>query len=187
MRHKYATRAIVLARHPAGEANATLTLLTRELGVVRARAQGVRRSGAKLAAALATFSESDVVLVRGAEGWRLSGAVLAEHWFAKVGSADARALASRFVGLLLRLAPVDAAEPALFPLMEELLGALASAPPESYDAIECLAALRLLAALGFDAGALPAGGFSPNALTEVAGDRRAFIARVNHGIEASGL
>jgi len=51
MRHKYETRGIVLSRSPLGEANAFVTLLTPELGLVRARAQGVRRSGAKLSAA----------------------------------------------------------------------------------------------------------------------------------------
>ena len=186
MRHKYATRALVLARSPLGEANALLTLLTREVGIVRARAQSVRRSGAKLSAALATFSESDVVLVRGREGWRLSGAVLGEAHFRALREA-ARAIAVRFVGLVVRLAPSDTPEPALFALVEQAFIALAHAPPTQYDAIECLAALRLLALLGFDAGAIPEGGFSDDALAEVAAHRRAFIARVNRGIEASGL
>ncbi|MDE1919605.1 MAG: recombination protein O N-terminal domain-containing protein, partial [Patescibacteria group bacterium] len=90
MRHKYETRGIVLSRAPAGETNALVTLLTPGLGIVRARAQGLRRSGAKLAAALATFAESEVVLVRGREGWRVTGAVLEENWFMKMGHADAR-------------------------------------------------------------------------------------------------
>ena len=42
-----------------------VTLLTPELGLVRARAEGVRRSGAKLAHALQTLHASDVILVRG--------------------------------------------------------------------------------------------------------------------------
>ena len=48
---------MVLSRAPKGEANASIVLLTQDIGLVRARAQGVRRSGAKLAAALATFAE----------------------------------------------------------------------------------------------------------------------------------
>mgnify|MGYP001567250827 CR=1 FL=1 len=76
MRYKYETRGIVLSRAPSGEANAFITLITPELGLVRARAQGVRKPGAKLAAALATFAESSLVLVRGKEDWRIAGAVL---------------------------------------------------------------------------------------------------------------
>ena len=76
MRHKYETRAVVLFRSPVGETSAFVVLLTSELGLVRTLSQGVRKSGAKLAHALTTFAESDVVLVRGKDGWRLSGAVL---------------------------------------------------------------------------------------------------------------
>src|SRR3989338_9216530 len=95
MRHKYETRGIVLSRSSLGEANAFITLLTPELGLVRARAQGLRRSGAKLAAALPTLAESSVVLVRGRDGWRLAGAVLEENWFARIQRAAARARAAR--------------------------------------------------------------------------------------------
>ena len=84
MRHKYDTRGIVLSRLPLGEANAFITLLTPELGLVRVRAQGIRMPGAKLASALATFAESSLVLVRGREGWRLAGAVLEENWFKRL-------------------------------------------------------------------------------------------------------
>lgn len=186
MRHKYSTRAFVLARHPLGEANALLTLLTHEVGVIRVRAQGLRKSGAKLSAALATFAVSDVVVLRGAEGWRLSGAVLVES-FARRLPPEARAVAARFVGLLLRLAPIDSAEPTLFPLVEEFFAALLSAPQEAYRAIECLAALRLLASLGLLAGELPPDGYAAETLALVEQNRRAYVARVNHGLEASGL
>src|SRR3989344_8524709 len=81
MQHKYLTRAIVLGRYPVKEAGSTVVLLTQDLGLVRARAEGLRRSGAKLAHALQTLSEVDATLLRGKEGWRLSGAMLIEPWF----------------------------------------------------------------------------------------------------------
>src|SRR5487761_2292548 len=118
MRHKYETRGIVLARSPLGEANAFVTVLTPELGLVRARAQGVRKSGAKLAAALATFAESSLVLVRGKEGWRVAGAVLEENWFMRIERAAARAAAARVSGLLTRLVAGEAHDPALYPVMK---------------------------------------------------------------------
>ncbi|MDE1944540.1 MAG: recombination protein O N-terminal domain-containing protein, partial [Patescibacteria group bacterium] len=88
MRHKYSTRGIVLGRAPFGEAHARLSIVTDDLGVVHAYAAGLRRQESKLAHALATFCESDVVLVAGAEGWRLAGAVLAENWFARLASSE---------------------------------------------------------------------------------------------------
>src|SRR3989344_3293576 len=100
MRHKYETRGIVLSRSPLGEANSFVTLLTPDLGLVRARAQGLRRSGAKLAAALATFAESEIVLLRGKEHWRIAGAVLEENWFSRIQGAGPRVKAARACGLL---------------------------------------------------------------------------------------
>ncbi|KKW40597.1 MAG: repair protein RecO protein [Parcubacteria group bacterium GW2011_GWB1_55_9] len=67
MRHKYETRGIVLSRTPLGEANALITLLTPDLGFVHARAQGLRRPGAKLAAALATFAGRELPGARARE------------------------------------------------------------------------------------------------------------------------
>ena len=51
----------MLARTPLAEASASLLLLTEEFGLARARAQGVRKPGAKMAGALATLAESDVI------------------------------------------------------------------------------------------------------------------------------
>ncbi|NNM83868.1 hypothetical protein HKL94_01445 [Candidatus Parcubacteria bacterium] len=189
MRHKYETHGIVLARSPLGEANILITLLTPDLGLVRARAQGLRQSGAKLAAALVTFAESEVVLVRGKEGWRLAGAVLEQNWFVSLQHASSRARAARVCHLLLRLVAGETHDPALFSVVKEFLHALAVLPEDTHEAAEMLAALRLLAALGLDAGEIPSGApeSSPELLALVARDRMKYITRINHGITASGL
>ncbi|HQT82588.1 MAG TPA: recombination protein O N-terminal domain-containing protein [Candidatus Paceibacterota bacterium] len=189
MRHKYETRGIVLARSPLGEANAYVTVLTPELGLVRARAQGVRRSGAKLAASLATFAESSLVLVRGKEGWRVAGAVLETNWLTRIERAAARAAAARVSGLLVRLVAGEVHDPALFAITTGFFGALATLPEDSYEAAEALAALRVLAVLGLDAGEIPgeAAAFTPEVLAPVRAARAEYVARINHGIAASGL
>lgn len=188
MRHRYETRGIVLSRTPSGEANAHLTIITPGLGLVRARAQGVRRQGAKLSAALATFAESSLVLVRGKEEWRLAGAVLEKNWFALMNSA-AHPAAGRTSGLLLRLAAREARDPELFPILAGFFNALAELPEDTHEAAEALAVLRLLRALGFDAGEIPCASpaFAPSALAEVMSARADYVARINRGIAASGL
>lgn len=188
MRHKYETRAIVLARAPAGEQTAQVTLLTHELGLVRARAQSLRRSGARLAAALTTYAESDVVLVRGKGEWRVAGAVLAENWFRRLPP-PSRERAARTNGLLLRLVAGEARDTELYPVVTGYLRALATLPEDAQEGAEALAALYLLRALGLDAGALPgaSGDFSPELVGQVAEMRAAYVARVNEGIGASGL
>ncbi|MBU6214831.1 recombination protein O N-terminal domain-containing protein [Patescibacteria group bacterium] len=189
MHHRYETRALVLARTPLGEANALITLITSGLGLVRARAQGVRRSGAKLAPALTTFAESSVLLVRGKEGWRIAGAVLEERWLLRLERLQARAIATRIAGLLVRLVADEVREPDIFPLVQGFFTALATLPEKDYEAAEILAALRLLAVLGFDAGEIPGAiaDFSPGPLAAVSEERAGSIARVNRGIAVSGL
>ena len=181
MRHKYATDAIVLSRTPVGEAAILVTLLTSELGLIRARAEGLRRPGAKLAHALQTLNESEVTLVRGKEGWRLSGALLERAWFRDL-TRPARSRAGRVAGLLLRLVHGEVSDPALHAFLRDFIAALPGQGEEEQDASECIAALRLLFLLGLDAGPIPeVQGPLPPSL------RREIIARINQGLVASGL
>ena len=186
MRHKYETRGIVLARSPAGEANAFVTILTSDIGLVHARAQGIRRPGAKLAAALATFAESELVLVRGKESWRVTGAVLKENWFLCMRRAASRARAARISSLFLRLVAGETHDDALFPIINEFFRTLAFTPEDKHEAAEIFAALRMLAALGLDAGKIPEG-TSAEPLAEIMKNRKSYITRINRGITASGL
>lgn len=188
MRHKYATPGIVLARTSLGEASVSLSLLTSELGLVRARVQGLRRSGAKLQSALQTFSEFDAVLVRGKEGWRISGAVPATNWF-RMLSIPARKRVARIGTLLLRLVHGEVHDPRLFDTFSDFVTTLGALSEDEQETAECLVVLRLLHVLGHDAGAIPGSlkGYEKLVLEEVRTARKALIARVNHGIAASGL
>ncbi len=189
MRHKYETRGIVLSRSSVGEASSFVILLTPELGLVRALAQSVRSTGAKLAHALTTFSESEVVLVRGKDGWRLSGAVLEENWFKKIGDADRRRRSARVSGLLLRLVAGETNEVGLYEIMKNFFEALSIQPARPFgrpdagdegEGLEILTDIKILASLGLDAGEIPS-------LSEISKDRSSYISRINRGIEASGL
>ncbi len=57
-----------------GEANKMLTIYTREMGLVRAVAQGIRLHKSKLRFTLQDFSYVNVDLVRGKELWRVTSA-----------------------------------------------------------------------------------------------------------------
>jgi recombinational DNA repair protein (RecF pathway) len=197
MRHKYASPAIVLSRTPLSEASALITLLTSEVGLVRARAQGVRKPGAKMASALQTFVECDVTLLRGKEGWRLAGALHTNDWFAKL-ERPARLRAGRIANLLLRLVHDETSDSAsneiFFNIFREFLSALSQTngplDETEQDAAECLAALRILHALGVDAGDVPGtvtGNYTSEILEQVADNRADLILRINRGIAASGL
>jgi hypothetical protein len=204
MRHKYTTSAIVLARTPLAEASAVVTLLTPEVGLIRARAQGVRKPGAKMASALQTLVESEVMLVRGKDGWRLAGALHTNDWFGRLKERAARKRAARIAGLLQRLVHTDMLEvhgdaletsQTLYHIFMQFLEALTQISlldPEELiaDAAEILAALRILHMLGVDAGDIPGditGGFASEFLQDITAERQQYLSRVNHGIAASGL
>lgn len=183
MRHKYVTTALVLARTPLKESAALVTLLTEEFGLVRARAEGLRKPGAKLAHALQTLDRCEVTLVRGKEGWRLSGAILEDSWFKRLKRSE-RLRAGRVAGLLLRLVHGEANDPSLFVVFTEFLETLPDLSEEAQDTAEIMTALRVLYVLGLDVGVLAQVGIYEPLLPE---KRRELVMRVNRGIAASGL
>lgn len=179
----------MLTRAPLGETSTLLTLLTPTLGLVRARAQGSRGSGAKLAAALTSFTESDIILVRGKEGWRIAGATVVTAWYRELPSRLARVCAARIVGLVTRLVAGEASDPALFDTLRAYFEALVHSRESHYEAAEILAALRILSALGLDAGDSlgEVTDYSEPLLARVTVTRTEYIARINRGIAASEL
>jgi DNA repair protein RecO (recombination protein O) len=58
----YRDRAVVLRQHKLGEADRIVTLLTRDHGLVRAVAKGVRRTRSKFGSRLEPFAHVDVQL-----------------------------------------------------------------------------------------------------------------------------
>jgi DNA repair protein RecO len=191
MRQKYSTQALVVGRRPLGEVSTVIMLLTEEFGIVRARAQGLRKSSAKMGAALQTFAFSEVVLLRGKDGWRMTGAI-GEKNFAKELDGPARMRAGRITDLLQRLAQNDHREPDIFLLITtfmQKLTELQSREEDLSDAAEILTALRLLQLLGFDAGAIPGTlvDYSDTVLAETTSKRTELISRINNSLAQSGL
>ncbi len=62
---RYTTEAIVLTRFDLGEADRVLTLITPELGKLRAVAKGVRRPTSRIGGSLEPFAELTIALARG--------------------------------------------------------------------------------------------------------------------------
>jgi DNA repair protein RecO len=188
MRQTYATQAFVLGKNVTSEASASIALLTPDFGVIRARAQGVRKPAAKMASALQTFARSDITLVRGKDGWRLTGAILVTNW-AHTLQAPARMRAGRIAELMQRLVRGERRDPELYALVENFIHTLPGYDEELQDAAECLAALRLLNMLGFDAGEIPGepNDFSKETVTIASLNRKELIVRINNDLAVSGL
>ncbi len=180
MRHKYATPGIILARYPLSEASVSLLVLTPEFGLVRARAQGARKLGAKLAPALQLLCESDLTLIHAKDGWRITGALPITNWFSMITEHTSRERAGRIATLYLRFLRGESKDAKLFSTFKELLTTLAKEEEHFHEAGECLAALLFLHALGLDEGEMPT-------LVDIQNDQSPYIARINRGLKASGL
>jgi DNA repair protein RecO (recombination protein O) len=74
MHHIHHTNALILASRNRGEANRVFSLLTREMGLIHAVAQGVRLNKSKLRYALTDYAQAKIDLVRGKETWRVTSA-----------------------------------------------------------------------------------------------------------------
>ncbi|MBI2086833.1 MAG: recombination protein O N-terminal domain-containing protein [Candidatus Zambryskibacteria bacterium] len=110
--HIYTTRGIILSSRPIGEADRIYSVLTRDLGLVRARAAGVRKNISKLRGVLEPFVLSRISLVRGKDYWRVTSAECLRAIPAAAGIA-------RPLALLEKLVQGEAHHPELFDAVED--------------------------------------------------------------------
>mgnify|MGYP001580443257 CR=1 FL=1 len=130
-----------------GEANRFLTLFTKELGLIRASAQGIRQLRSKLRFGLQEFALAEVVLVRGREIWRITNAVPGKGAL----SGDRAVRFGRVGALLRRLVEAEVSQPLLFDLLLQLQMLLQN-PNLSTDeaqALETITVMRTLSFLGY--------------------------------------
>src|ERR1035437_5747826 len=74
MHHIYHTEGIILGSRNFSEAGRYYSIFTRDLGMISASAQGVRKMSSKLRYVLQDYSYVKVDLVRGKDFWRLTSA-----------------------------------------------------------------------------------------------------------------
>ena len=193
MHHIYHTDAFVLHSRPHGEDSKTLALYTRELGLVYARAQALRKITSKLRYTLQDFSRAQVDLVRGKEIWRITTAVPLHSYKELRSTPLAERILARVVSVTLRLCPGEEADGEVFQALEDTYALLELGPLSESQArnIELFSISRILIALGyisrdtffeasFDTTSLPL-------QLEDASFRRRLIEDINRALAASQL
>lgn len=125
--HIYTTKGIVLSERPVREADRIYSILTRDLGLIKARALGVRKENSKLRGSIEPVSLATISLVRGKEYWRLTSAEFIKS-FKK----------SKSLSLLETLVQGEAPHPELFEAVEKDL-----------DSDETVLVSRILFHLGY--------------------------------------
>ena len=112
--HIYTTKGIVLAEQPRRESDRIYSVLTREFGLIRIFALGVRKEASKLRGALEPFKLSLISLIRGKEHWRITSAE-------SIQNIPALPTIARPLVLLEKLVQGEAPHPELFDTVEDAI------------------------------------------------------------------
>jgi recombinational DNA repair protein (RecF pathway) len=132
--HIYDTEAFVLNERAEGEANKVFFLLTPELGLIAARAQGVRWLKSKLRFQIAKFSRVRASLVRGKESWRLIGAEQVGDLENIMANSRKRELIAKIFTFLYRYIQGEGEQAALFDDLSRAINFLKELDPLGRDA-----------------------------------------------------
>ncbi len=150
--HVYNTEGFIIEASNSGEANKFFTVFTKELGMVRATAQGVRLLKSKLRFSLQEFSYAKISLVRGKEVWRITNAKI--EWNLHTLFRDKKEvvfmLAQVFL-LLKRLIPGEEKNEHLFSLIHTAFLYLQTHDftKEEISAFEKILVINILNSLGY--------------------------------------
>jgi DNA repair protein RecO len=150
MHHIHHTEAFVLGHKTKGEDSKIVILYTRELGLVYAHAQGIRKLSSKLRFTLSDFSRANVDLVRGKEVWRVTTASPIQSHKAVCHSLIAGRIVARISSLLIRLVAGEEANEQVFRAVGRAYDLLSlKNEATDYRIIELLSVARILVALGY--------------------------------------
>lgn len=197
MSHRlYHTEGLILAARDYGEANVFYWLLTPDLGLIGASAQGVRYLKSKLRPQLGFLDHAKLTLVRGRHAWRLVGAESSGQLGLVLAQFGKYQAWSRVALLLRRLIRGESADVELYSDLLSGLRALNNTAPERVIDVETLIILRLLHRLGYvRQSALTAPWLRPDLWPGVAStllilplvEREQVIRVINYGLARSQL
>lgn len=161
----HTTPGFIIESRPNGEAGKILSIFTRDLGLVRAAAQGIRLEKSKLRYHSQEYSFGEYSFVRGKEFWRLTSAAglkndekvdaLLQNHEGDYHSADTDALIARIALLLRRLLHGEDAHPELFMEISsavyflQSIGQASGLSTGQLQAFESLLVFRIMRHLGY--------------------------------------
>jgi len=153
MHHIYHTKGIILESKNFGEAGKHYSIFTRDLGMVYASAQGVRKVSSKLRFVLQDFSYIKLDLVQGKDFWRITSAGKTNKLGQLVKNSGTFEVFYNITKLLKRLlAGVERNEVLFVDLVSSLSILEKIETKEDLRNIEAIIVLRILNNLGYIGG-----------------------------------
>ena len=141
--------ALVLARRDVGEADRLLTLFTREHGLVRAEAKGVRRIPSRRGGHLEPLTRI-VCLLAGGHGRYFISAAESEELFGSLQhNAAAQQVAERLAAVALRTLQLEEPHPELYDALHDVFASVAELPSAKRDLLEIGCTFFALEQAGF--------------------------------------
>jgi len=153
MHHIYHTEGIILGSKGYGETGKYYSIFTRDLGLIYASAQGVRKMSSKLRFILQDFAYIKVDLVQGKDFWRVTSASKANSLEQLTKNRGTLEVVSNIANLLKRLlAGVEKNEALFVDLIKGLSVLEKIEKKEDLRNIEAVIVLRILNNLGYIGG-----------------------------------
>ena len=193
MHHIYHTEALILGSKNYGETGRYYFLLTKDLGMIYASAQGVRKMSSKLRYVLQDFSYIKVDLVQGKDFWRITSATKTNELEKVTKNPQTFKVFHNIARLLRRLLAGVEPNESLFADLVRGLSVLEQAT-ESEDLynIESIIVLRIVNNLGYigDNDMLDnfiKSPFEENLVFEASKNRRAIVKEINKALKETHL
>ncbi len=191
--HIYTTDGIILKRKTFGEANVLLYVLTYDLGLIIASAQGARLSSSKLRPALQEYTLNSISCVKGKNGWKITNVVEKENFFFNYPGYSHKVL-SQIVFILLKMIPGESPHKEIFQIIKTGFEFLKLLPEKHISDFEALIVLRILHQLGYVENKEDTGSFLKNdeewnelILEKVSENKRNIILTINKALKESHL
>jgi len=188
------TEGFVVGGVPLGEADRYLTLFTREFGMIRAQAKGIRKLSSKLRYSLQDFSFAEIDLVQGKEIWRVTNAQkvkLLEKTFLNL---EIFKVVTSIFNLLKRLCQGEEKNELLFDDLVQGFSLLTELPlgEKKLRNVEFVLVLRILYRLGYlgdsrELSTFIESPFSHFLLDKAQGLRRVIVSEINKSLKETQL
>ena len=149
MHHIYHTEGIILGNKNYGEAGRYYPIFTRDLGMIYASAQGVRKMSSKLRFILQDFAYVKIDLVQGKDFWRITSASKTNKLEQLSKNSGTFGVVSNIAKLLKRLLAGVEPNQALFSDLINGFSVLEKSGKEELQNIEIILVLRILNNLGY--------------------------------------